>query len=135
MVYLYQHRVMVSEEGRSIQQAFVRYWGSAADEVLSSQQLGGGDHVTGQADWAVPAQVLLREVDGEMVLLNLDTEQYYGLDPVGAEMVRRITTTPYEEALASLLVDYSADEARITADLHRLLAELSDAGLLMHVGG
>ena len=40
----------------------------------------------------VPETVLFRELDGESVLLNLDTESYLGLDDVGTRMWMLLTT-------------------------------------------
>ena len=39
---------------------------------------------------AIPESVIAREVDGETVLLNLDTGIYFGLDAVGTAIWRAI---------------------------------------------
>ena len=80
--------------------------------------------------FAFPEGVLAREVDGEMVLLNLESEQYYGLDPVGANIVTRLTRVPEHEALAALNTQYDVDPAVLESDVKRLVAALVDAGLL-----
>ena len=80
--------------------------------------------------FAFPEGVLAREVDGEMVLLNLESEQYYGLDPVGATIVTRLTTVPEPEALAGLRSDYDVEPSVLEGDVQRLVTELVDAGLL-----
>lgn len=82
-------------------------------------------------EFAFPEGVLAREVDGEMVLLNLRTEQYYGLDRVGADIVIRLTQGPKAAVLADLgglYEDVSADQLR--RDVDRLIEELVEAGLL-----
>lgn len=78
----------------------------------------------------IPDGVLTREVDGEMVLLNLKTEQYYGLDRVGADIVTRLTSEPIDDAVASLREIYEVDQELLDADIARLVAELQAAGLL-----
>src|SRR5687767_2702312 len=85
-----------------------------------------GDHPS----FAFPEGVLAREVDGEMVLLNLRTEQYYGLDRVGADIVTRLTEAPLNAAVAALCSDYKVDAAVLKADIDRLVDELLAAGLL-----
>jgi hypothetical protein len=35
---------------------------------------------------SVPDDVLMRELDGESIILDLATKNYYGLDDVGARM-------------------------------------------------
>lgn len=83
----------------------------------------------------IPDQVLNREVDGQMVLLDLDSEQYFGLDEVGAVMVHHLTTEPFDTAIGSLEAAFDVDPARLRADLDDLVATLLDAGLLVRVGG
>ena len=41
----------------------------------------------------VPGHVLVRHLDGESVLLNLDTEKYFGLDAMGSRMFVLATTS------------------------------------------
>lgn len=81
----------------------------------------------------VPATVLLRDLDGEMVLLNVDSEQYFGLNDVGADMVRRVTSQPLEVAISSLCADYDIEAEELKNDLVALVQELLDAGLLQRV--
>lgn len=80
--------------------------------------------------FALPDGVLAREVESEMVLLNLNSEQYYGLDRVGADMVTRLTREPEEQAIAALCRDYDVDDDVLRADAGRLVQELLAAGLL-----
>ena len=80
--------------------------------------------------FAFPQGVLARDVEGEMVLLNLDSEQYYGLDRIGADIVTRLTREPEEQAVAALCHDYEVDDRVLQADVTRLVGELLAAGLL-----
>ena len=60
----------------------------------------------------VPDTVLFRELDGEAVILNLDTESYLGLDPVGTRMWGVLTSQPSIEAAYQILLseyDVAAD--------------------------
>jgi hypothetical protein len=77
-----------------------------------------------------PDGVLAREVEGEMVLLNLTTERYYGLDAVGADIVTRLTQGSMTDALASLIHDYEVDGDVLRPDVDHLVGELEAAGLL-----
>lgn len=81
-------------------------------------------------EFAFPSSVLFREVDGEMVLLDLASEAYFGLNAVGADMVTRLTTQPRVQALASLGQDYEVDAAVLEQDADELVAQLVAAGLL-----
>lgn len=84
----------------------------------------------GGPSFTFPEGVLARHVEGEMVLLDLSTEQYYGLDRVGADIVTRLTQAPRDEAMAALIRDYEVDAEVLEADVDQLVAELLAAGLL-----
>lgn len=64
--------------------------------------------------------------DGESVLLNLDSEHYFGLNAVGSRMWERVTTEPsMEAAYRALLEDFEGAEAgELRADLVALVGEL-----------
>ncbi len=85
---------------------------------------------TGKPTFEIPPQVLYREVDGQMVLLNLETEQYFGLNEVGAHIVTRLTEQPFEEAFAALTKDFEIDASILRRDVEQLVGELMGAGLL-----
>jgi Coenzyme PQQ synthesis protein D (PqqD) len=80
---------------------------------------------------AVPPDVLVSEVGGEMVLLNLKTEQYFGLDETGAQMWKTLTTsTSFKQALDRLLGEYDAEPPVLEHDLNELVSNLVQHGLL-----
>ena len=81
----------------------------------------------------IPGHVLVREVDGEMVLLNLESEQYYGLDPVGASIVTKVTSMPTRDAVAALSEDFEVDVAVLERDIEDLVEQLLSVGLLVRV--
>jgi hypothetical protein len=79
----------------------------------------------------VPEAVLFREFDGEAVILNLQTESYLGLDPVGTRMWALVTAAPrIEEAFAALLAEYDVAPDVLRADLQRLLGQMLEHGLI-----
>jgi len=76
--------------------------------------------------------ILMQEVGGEMVLLNLDTEQYFGLDPIGTRiwaLLGERDDLPW--IIDTLSAEYDSDPACIRDDLLALLHELADAGLVL----
>lgn len=87
-----------------------------------------------QPNFVVGPSVLLREVDGEMVLLNMATEQYYGLDPVGAAMVAELLVRPREQVVEVLLERYTVGRERLVRDLDAVVARLTATGLLVPSG-
>ena len=79
----------------------------------------------------VPAHVLIRQLDGESVLLNLSSERYFGLDATGTRMWELATTQP-NVALAfdKLLEEYDVEPEALRTHLTDLLSELVENGLL-----
>lgn len=75
--------------------------------------------------------VLVRELGGEMVLLHLDSEAYFGLDEVGARMWTLLTTADsFEIAFQTLLAEYEVDENLLRQDMTALLEQFLEYGLV-----
>jgi hypothetical protein len=82
---------------------------------------------------AIPESVIAREVDGETVLLNLDTGVYFGLDAVGTAIWRAIKDDGrLIQAAEAVERDYDVDPAVAREDLLRLIAEMIAKGLLQN---
>lgn len=80
----------------------------------------------------VPDGVLIRELGGEAVVLNLDNECYYGLDDVGTHMWGVLTSSPsIDDAYATLLQEYDVAPEVLEADLRVWLGQLLENGLLI----
>ena len=81
---------------------------------------------------SVPPAVLLRELDGESVLLNLDSERYYGLDEVGTHMWEVVTSSAtIGAAYEALMAEYDVTPELLAADMRSLLTDLVAHGLLV----
>src|SRR5262249_53130734 len=79
----------------------------------------------------VPSNVLIRFLDQESVLLNLDTERSCGLDAVGTRMWQVVTGgANLETALTQLLEEYDAPPEKLRTDLSILLEPLIENGLI-----
>ena len=80
---------------------------------------------------AAPAHVLVRLLDQESVLLNLETEQYFGLDETGTRMWQLVTTSPnIDAAYEALLEEYDVQPEMLRQNLTELLGHLVEHGLL-----
>lgn len=79
----------------------------------------------------VPEQVLMRQVGEEMVMLNLERESYYGLNPVGARLMQIAESgATLAQVSERLLDEFDATREQVEADVRRIAAELMAAGLL-----
>ena len=79
----------------------------------------------------LPEDVLISSVEGESVLLNLNSERYFGLDEVGTRMISVLTSSnSIETAYESLLEEYEVENETLRRDLADLVDRLIDQGLL-----
>jgi hypothetical protein len=79
---------------------------------------------------SLPDDIVFREVDGEAVILNLETGIYFGLDRVGTRIWRLIEEHgQLGRVLGALQAEYDAARDVLERDLLRLAGELIDKGL------
>ncbi len=79
----------------------------------------------------IPEDVMVSQVEDEIVLLNLESEQYFALDDIGA----RIWELLSEYGNTDIVVDQITSEYDVEADIFRndlsnLLVDLQRAGLI-----
>ena len=79
----------------------------------------------------VPSHVLIRHLDGESVLLNLESERYFGLDGTGTRMLDLVTSMPsVDSAYERLLEEFDVEPMILREHLNGLLQGLVENGLL-----
>lgn len=84
-----------------------------------------------QGKVSIPDGVLVRELQGESVLLNINTESYFGLDDVGTRMWAVLTDSPSIQAACDrLLAEYEVDPRQLSADLRTFIDKLAELGLI-----
>ncbi len=83
--------------------------------------------------FTVSSEVVAREVGGEMVLLDLASGQYFGLDPIGARIWELLIARPHslKELTDAIETEFDAPRERIEADLKALAAQLSEQDLIV----
>lgn len=80
---------------------------------------------------SVPEHVLTRELDGELVILDLQSEGYLGLDAVGTRIWQLLgSCESIEAAYEQLLAEYDVEPEVLRADLTELLEDLCERGLV-----
>ena len=78
--------------------------------------------------------VVVRELDGEAVLLDLAHGTYFGLDEVGTRVWQLLTEhMRLESVFAAMLEEYDVAPATLERDLIDLVGELTANGLLVQV--
>jgi Coenzyme PQQ synthesis protein D (PqqD) len=75
--------------------------------------------------------VLVRFLDKESVLLNLETERYFGLDETGTRMWQVVTAAPsIDAAYQELQNEFDVESELLRLHFTELLGRLVDNGLL-----
>ena len=79
----------------------------------------------------MPPHVLVRFLENESVLLNLETERYYGLDETGTRMWQVVTAArSIDNAYVELLSEFDVEAELLRLHLSELLGRLVENGLL-----
>jgi len=76
--------------------------------------------------------VFAQEVDGEMVLLDMESENYFGLDEVGTSIWQAMQDDDgdLDKVFAALLAQYEVPEAVLKSDLFNFVEKLQESGLI-----
>lgn len=75
--------------------------------------------------------VVACELDGDSVLLNLDTSRYFRLNPVGSFLWSRLENPRTVAELREAVLDgFEVDAERCARDIDTLLSQLSHSGLV-----
>jgi hypothetical protein len=81
---------------------------------------------------AVAPDVMFRTVGDESVILNLKSETYLGLDPVGTRMWTVLTESEsIEHAYEALLGEYEVDGPQLRRDLEEFVGKLVENDLVL----
>jgi hypothetical protein len=87
--------------------------------------------VTFETRLRVPEQVLVSDLDGESVILNLRTESTFSLDAIGTRMLTAVTTADSVQAAYDTLVEeYDVEPQLLRDHLVEMLDHLLEHGLL-----
>lgn len=82
----------------------------------------------------MPDDVLISNLQQESVILNLDSERYYGLDDVGTRFLSVLNTSDSIEAAYNTLVEeYDVDEEVLRKDLLTLVENLIEQGIVQKI--
>jgi hypothetical protein len=79
----------------------------------------------------IPEDVVFRELDGEAVILNLESGMYFGLDEVGTRMWQLLDLhRSLRRTLEALEAEFDAPTDRLASDLTDFVGRLQSRGLV-----
>jgi hypothetical protein len=81
--------------------------------------------------FAASSHVVTCAVADEIVLLDTQAGQYYGLDPVGARVWTLLTGgAPFDEVCATLHAEFDVARDRLVSDVAALMTDLAARELI-----
>ncbi len=80
-----------------------------------------------------PSHILLQDLAGEAVLLNLQNGLYYGLDEASFSMFKvLVSSSSVQAAYEQLLEEYDVEPDQLRSDLDKFLSNLLENGLVVN---
>ena len=81
---------------------------------------------------SISDDAVFRELDGEAVILHLESGMYYGLDPVGTRLWQLIDAHhQLQPVFAAALEEFDVDPATLQKDLLQLVSDLATRQLVV----
>jgi hypothetical protein len=79
----------------------------------------------------ISSAAVFRELDGEAVILHLDSGTYFGLDEIGTRIWQLIDVHGnVDQVVRELLREYDVDAAQLKGDVESLVSSMVDKGLI-----
>jgi hypothetical protein len=80
-------------------------------------------------------EVFASEIDDEVVMMNIESGRYYGMDAVGSRIWELISEKiRVRDLIAALVEEYDVGEEQCWSDVMEFLHELSDQNLIEILG-
>ena len=87
--------------------------------------------INDETRFLVPAHVLARPAGGELIILNLENEQYYSLQDVGARAFSLAQDgLAWGAVLDALLTEWTVERSILVADLTEMFDGLVSEGIV-----
>lgn len=75
---------------------------------------------------------IFRELDGEAIILHLDTGIYFGLDVIGVHIWQGLARhESVDTIVAAIIGEFDVDDPRARGDVERLIDQLVAKGLMV----
>lgn len=83
-------------------------------------------------NYTIPENISVTEVEDELVLLNLETGSYFGLNHIGSRLIKGIQAEESLHQINSALADqYQLEYKQVCADMEQLIEQLLAQKLLL----
>ena len=78
--------------------------------------------------------ILSSNIDDEVVMMSMDTDKYYGLDPIGSRIWKLLQEPcTLRQVCEKLVMEFQVDASTCQHDVLEFIQKLADAQLVMPV--
>lgn len=85
--------------------------------------------------WNISPEVLSSKIDEEVILMSIEADSYFGLDPVASRIWEILSTQPasVDELVAAMMEEYETDEETCRKDVQDFIDDMSGRKLILPV--
>ena len=85
--------------------------------------------------WQVSQEVLSSKIDEEVILMSIEADSYFGIDPVGSHIWELLSKQPAttNELVQILMEEYEVDEETCRKDVQTFVDDMSLRKLIVKV--
>ncbi len=85
--------------------------------------------------WQVNNEVLSSKIDEEAILMSLEAESYFGLDPVGSRIWELLSKQPKttDELIVLLMEEYEVNKTTCREHVQAFIDDLQANGLIKQI--
>ena len=85
--------------------------------------------------WQISQEVLSSKIDEEVILMSIEADSYFGLDPVGSRIWEIISKQPasINELVTIMMEEYEVDEATCLHDVQAFVDDMSGRKLIIKI--
>ncbi len=88
--------------------------------------------IDNKVQFRISDEVVSQEIDGETVLLDMQGEEYFGLNEVGTRVWQLLQQPSTIDILFSTMIkEYAVNEKELRGDLNDIIQQLLSAGLIV----
>ena len=88
-----------------------------------------------ETKWQISPEVLSSKIDEEVILMSIEADSYFGLDPVGSRIWEILSKQPASiiELVNTMMEEYEVDEATCLNDVQAFVYDMSGRKLIIQV--
>ncbi len=85
--------------------------------------------------WQINHNVLSSKIDEEAILMSIEAESYFGLDPVGSRIWELLSNQPAttNDLVEILMKEYDVDKATCSTQVQQFIDEMISKNLIQKI--